>query len=408
MAVIYIVIAMTAFLGIVSLAVDLGRVETAKTELRRATDAGARAAIAVVSQGTSAAQNAAIAMAGKNKCDGSFVTLTASNVSVGVWNTRTRSFIAGGTADNVTTFTAVQVYGYRTRANRNPIPLLFGQILGASTCDVKTVSVAALVAVNQVTTQSIWATSNPWLSGEPAGTLASQPDPGYVNSDHEWKQDIAGSTYTSKDDTRQYDPSKLYSTDYATDEPYTNPYEFDLPAGWAGSVIQVNITGGPGAKNDPAERNYYQADGTVDGGSISSYSDDAASNINAPGYTGPGNVDSASDATGSEHGMANIRTPINSVVGVFLNKNVPDDEGTPPPGLDFSTQTARDYNVLEPQTRQPFYVGSGQTSGGSQQSIVVPANATRLFFGTMDGHEWSNNSGYFVATITEYQIEMVQ
>jgi hypothetical protein len=106
--------------------------------------------------------------------------------------------------------------------------------------------------------------------------------------------------------------------------------------------------------------------------------------------------------------MSNISTPINSLVGVFLDKDVPDTEGTPPPGLDFSTQGARDYTVLEPDNRQPFYVGSGQTSGGVQQSIVVPQNATRLFFGTMDGHEWSNNSGYFVATITEYQIEVVK
>jgi hypothetical protein len=39
---------------------------------------------------------------------------------------------------------------------------------------------------------------------------------------------------------------------------------------------------------------------------------------------------------------------------------------------------------------------------------VVPNNATRLFLGTMDGHEWSNNVGSFQATITQYSIEIVK
>jgi hypothetical protein len=48
---------------------------------------------------------------------------------------------------------------------------------------------------------------------------------------------------------------------------------------------------------------------------------------------------------------------------------------------------------------QPYYVGNGQTIAGGRQEIVVPANATRLFLGVMDGWEWSNNSGGFNCTI---------
>jgi len=110
--------------------------------------------------------------------------------------------------------------------------------------------------------------------------------------------------------------------------------------------------------------------------------------------------------------MSNIKTPINSLVGVFLDNNVPDTEGTPPPGMDFSSESAQDYSngggSFEPQVRQTFYAGSGQTSTGVQESIVVPAKATRMFLGTMDGHEWSNNSGNFVVNITQYRIEIVK
>ena len=49
--------------------------------------------------------------------------------------------------------------------------------------------------------------------------------------------------------------------------------------------------------------------------------------------------------------------------------------------------------------KQTFYVGDGLTSGGVQQGRIVPAGATRLYLGTMDGYEWSNNSGAFTARV---------
>jgi hypothetical protein len=329
--------------------------------------------------------------------------LQPSQVVVGVWDIKTRTFSKTGSVDNVTYFPAVSVSCLCTKANGNPVQLVFGGIIGVPTCNATATSVAALIALNHVTGITVYANSNPWLAGEPAGTLASQPDPGYVSSDHEWKQDIAGAYHGT-------DPNKLYSTDYAKNEPYNTPYEFDLPAGWAGSVVQIDVVGGPGAKNDPNEGSYTDAQGNVNGmtGTQSSYSDDAATDPSAPGYTGPGNADSASTATGSEHGMSNINTPINSLVGVFLDDNQPDTEGTPPPGMDFSSESAQNYTFFEPKTRQTFFAGSGQTTTDIQQSIVVPPNATRMFLGTMDGHEWSNNSGNFVVNITQYQIQLVK
>ena len=40
--------------------------------------------------------------------------------------------------------------------------------------------------------------------------------------------------------------------------------------------------------------------------------------------------------------------------------------------------------------------------------IIVPKNAYALFLGTMDGHEYSNNTGGFNATITQYEVEIVK
>jgi hypothetical protein len=304
---------------------------------------------------------------------------------------------------------------------------MFGEILGVTSCDTTATSVAALVQVQAPETQYVSAHGNPWLAGEPLGTLASIPDADYntpsANNVHPWEYDIAGSSSGSTD-TASYteeDSHQVESTDYSDHEPYGSPslYTGSLTAG---SIIEVSVpqnannvgnnqgflTGGSGA---------YYANG-VDDGTFSAYSDDAATDTSAPGYTGAGNANSASDATGSEHGMSNISTPINSVVGVFLTSSAPDTynyhsqtysaTGTIPPGLDFSTQTEQNYTTLEPQIAQMFYVGTGQTSNTVQQMIVVPPNAARLFLGTMDGHEWSNNVGGYNATITEYQIAVVQ
>ena len=39
---------------------------------------------------------------------------------------------------------------------------------------------------------------------------------------------------------------------------------------------------------------------------------------------------------------------------------------------------------------------------------MVPPNAYALFLGTMDGHQYSNNTGGFNATVTQYEVEIVK
>ncbi len=100
---------------------------------------------------------------------------------------------------------------------------------------------------------------------------------------------------------------------------------------------------------------------------------------------------------GGEHGKSGLQAPVDSLIGVFLDDNVP--AGSLPGALSFASATARDYLTLSPTLRQPFFIGDGLTSAGVQQKVLAPSAATRLFLGTMDGHGWYNNLGQFTVDV---------
>ena len=103
---------------------------------------------------------------------------------------------------------------------------------------------------------------------------------------------------------------------------------------------------------------------------------------------------------GAENGIAAIRAPVNSLLGVFLDDTQPDLLAAPT-GLDFEV-IGLDFVSLAPMLRQVFFIGDGYTSGSVQQAFFIPVGATRLFLGTMDGFQWANNVGAInisVATI---------
>lgn len=122
---------------------------------------------------------------------------------------------------------------------------------------------------------------------------------------------------------------------------------------------------------------------------------------NAPGGTGFGPDGNSGEITshhyGAQFGKSDVTAPIDSLIGVFLDDTIP--SGSFPVALNFGSDTARDYLALSPEIRQVFFIGNGLTSQGSQQTICVPTTATRLFLGTMDGEEWSNNWGSFTLDV---------
>jgi len=101
---------------------------------------------------------------------------------------------------------------------------------------------------------------------------------------------------------------------------------------------------------------------------------------------------------GAENGIADITAPFVSLIGVFLGPNQP-NQSPVPPALDFRNEADRDYLVLAPALKQPFFIGDGLTSSGEVQQVIAPAGATRLFLGIMDEYAWFDNEGAFTVQV---------
>jgi hypothetical protein len=102
---------------------------------------------------------------------------------------------------------------------------------------------------------------------------------------------------------------------------------------------------------------------------------------------------------GAENGIASTTAQLSSLIGVFLDDTQP-SLGPAPAALDFSGPGGMDFLILSPVLKQPFFIGNGLTTGSAVQEFVIPAGATRLFLGTMDGFEWNNNGGSLEVSVT--------
>jgi hypothetical protein len=103
---------------------------------------------------------------------------------------------------------------------------------------------------------------------------------------------------------------------------------------------------------------------------------------------------------GAENGIADIVAPFTSLIGIFLGPDQPDQRPAPP-ALDFRTAASRDYEVLAPALKQPFFIGNGLTSSGTAKQIIAPPGATRLLLGVMDEYYWADNEGSFAVQVTK-------
>jgi len=115
---------------------------------------------------------------------------------------------------------------------------------------------------------------------------------------------------------------------------------------------------------------------------------------------GPDGGDMYWHVAAAQNGIANLRAPINALIGVFLDDNQPDGSSAPA-ALDFSVIGGLSFLSLAPDLKQPFFIGDGLTGtgGGLVQTFAVPTGATRLYLGTMDGYEWINNFGQFEVSV---------
>jgi hypothetical protein len=189
---------------------------------------------------------------------------------------------------------------------------------------------------------NVQATSNPYLSGMPAGTTTEFGDTTYAN----------GAT--------QVAAIPVVPGTYLTFTNFTGTTSV-VP----GTVPYV----GPKGQNNMAVEHGQDYDGTE-------------------------------MSPGPENGIADAIMPEDALMGVFLTNNAP-DLTTAPATIDW-TQAANlnqgTYTTL--QVQQPFYIGTGSTTGGVTQSFQVPPGATRFYIGIWDGVDYNNNGGSLSGTVT--------
>ena len=124
-----------------------------------------------------------------------------------------------------------------------------------------------------------------------------------------------------------------------------------------------------------------------------------------PDCYGPNGAAFGRHRDGAEHGIADIIAPMDALLGVFLSDQRPDKSRTPQ-GIDFRMIRGA-FDTFSPKLKQVFFIGNGRTGSGAPRRYLVPAKATRLYLGTMDGFEWNNNSGSFtvIVVIERDQVE---
>lgn len=135
---------------------------------------------------------------------------------------------------------------------------------------------------------------------------------------------------------------------------------------------------------------------TLTGGNVLTFS--ASGSVGYPGE--PAGPDGASAGShGANFGLSGVTANWNALLAVFITDAVPG--GVAPASLNFSPAgLTRDFASLSPLLNQVFFIGDGVTSGAVVQQFIVPAGATRLFLGTLDGSGWFNNTGSFSGNIT--------
>jgi hypothetical protein len=133
------ILLLVLFIALASLAVDLGRVQLAKTELRQAADAAARYAAKGLADGSW--QRRASDAGSDNKVDGVAVAIPPQNVISGNWNAKSSPRFS----TSLYPTNAVQVTAERSKSSGNAVPLWFASIVGIDSCNLRSVAIAAVM-----------------------------------------------------------------------------------------------------------------------------------------------------------------------------------------------------------------------------------------------------------------------
>jgi len=142
MAMWIVVVFMAVGLAMASVAVDYGRVQLGKTQLRMAADSAARAAVTQVGYSITGVQDLAYNIANANKCDGTSIAIDKNaDVEFLDWNTTNRTFtVLTGTSR----LNANAVRVTCKREGTSGIPLTFAWMAGTYFCNAHGVAIAAV------------------------------------------------------------------------------------------------------------------------------------------------------------------------------------------------------------------------------------------------------------------------
>ncbi len=102
-------------------------------------------------------------------------------------------------------------------------------------------------------------------------------------------------------------------------------------------------------------------------------------------------------------GKSDLQAPINGLIAVFLGDGDVSAQAVPA-ALDHASEAARNQVEIAPALGQVYFVGTGKVATGESRTVVVPAGATRLYFGIMDAYEWNNNTGGLTGAVVSAAI----
>lgn len=333
---IYSIISLVALIGIASFAVDYGYVQLTKSEMQRTADATARGYLALYTSQGADVANTYGPTLHTTALNPVDAASPAQPTVTTTWGYWNTSTNRFVSGTHSTFPLAVQTVV--TRRNARSVSNPMAKVLGWHRTGLRCTAVAVLTQAEQSQGANVPATSDLWLAGMPPGSTASA------------------------------DPWGNYQDNTSNAAPY--------------QATMIPVT--PGTYLKFAYVNGHASNGP----SITSVPPDGNT-----GYV-------LTHDAGAENGIANLTAPINCLIGLFLDNQRPDLTAAPA-ARDYSSSTSRDQATYDDiQLKQPFFIGDGVTSTGQSQMFLVPAGCTRLFLGTMDGHQWHNNNGNINCNVT--------
>jgi Flp pilus assembly protein TadG len=247
-------LAMLALIGIVSLAVDLGRVRSCHDQLQNGADAAALgAAVELPSIDFSYINGVATDVAGKNVAGELAIDVRDADIEYGEWNLANRTFtVLSG--DDRNGANAIRVTAQRLAARNNALPLYLARAVGVDHSDIRTIATAyihggqrgfGIVGINWVNlngttyTDSYNADAGPYdpLHHNYNGTIASNGDITDVGTIDVWGDARPGVDHIVTD------PSLIHGWAGSLDAPLVYPPATVPPGTQPGSPDPFKLVG---------------------------------------------------------------------------------------------------------------------------------------------------------------------